>query len=929
MKHGGEEWHSPRRASIFVEAFTTTKYKLGFRLAKLAKNKKVNLNENDDVDFALETALENQNTANRSSAVHVRLTGLNLARSLRCMSTDQFKHVSLEIGKCTACVWMEFDKAYAARYVTIVALNHFVQIEMKNGSSWQKLFDVLFKIKDSLAMQKQKILNPLLEKLTCVSQTINSPYKTCAKQLKDYVQHLNVVLFSVDDTCVHAIKCQFATYLKKNEKKFKGIRLNSNASNTLTMLKSKHMTFFNLNMFLSADQVYNCNLPTPVISDNIKSLKHQPKSKFNNFSVLALCKQRGKIIGPQLLECWSNVGHFFLQHFELDIFSIHFGSLSFLAYTAVWSKYFKMAGIFHQGLEKTKTAYESVFRSFSQGGFSYSCNDFIECGRPIHGSSGDNASSLLSFDIISSYGYAGSSIETPTGFCNAYFDNGRGVLQLSEPFARHNSFEFLSVYYTLYLLSQQTEFEISTIYSNFHSGGIFSIGNYPLDLAVVFNTGDISLYQFDGAFAHGCRNGCPLFNSFVRGRQRQELEADSEKRDNVIQQWVQEINNGHFFRASYHVITDCHDQSYDPKILRQQFYSISVLANLVKGYPFSKTLTKDDVLFSSNDLTYIIVLEGFVPKELNHPLLVKNKDNKGWKRTCSTQSNAMMMTKDYLTWLVKHFNFQVDTIQCVFFYKKCMVLNSIFKELTCLRMSPTISSSVKTLLKNVINFSAGYFGLNEKKQAKKTSKLMCNVGSYFKLKKHVAQHVGNFENHNYFIVTTARKTKSIQRMSVAPLPIFVCIVEFGKKRLSEILCFFETHLLPHKYRHLYSNVDNVLFVLSTRTLDEAVDPQKLQNYLTTKSLFFQENAPGHLKPELAICSDQDWKFVSHATMQYSIATKDPRESTYKCHLNNLSCQEVFDYSLKRLNKQSIAVNQTRRVNKVVNKDVETVTFQFN
>ena len=941
IKNGAETWNDPLDSIIFIEAFTTHHYQLGFRLAKF-KTRKQAANKiivNDKTFVATEEPSVKQ--ANKSSAVNVKLVGLNLAFNLGIISLKEVQNFSIEIGKCVASVWMEYDNLCNARYVTVSAYNNFYQTEIKNELSWTKIFDFLYKIKIVMSSQKRQVLFPLLTKLSNVSSIVNSPYKTCAQQLMHSVDHLTIVLFSKDDTCIHAIKFQFASYLKEKKKKNYAIQLNRSASNTLTMLRTKEMTFLNLNMYLNQDAVFCSILPQPNISHTIKRLFNQPK--MNSTTVPSLCKQRGKEIVPQLSACWSTIGQFFMDHFQLDIFSSHFRSLSYLAFVAVWSKCAKEAGIFYQGLEKTKVAYEKIFRSFSHGGFSFSCKDFLECGQPIFGTHGDkDASTLIGLDIISSYGYAGSQIQIPTGFCNAYFDNGVGFLQLCEPFARHNSFEFMSVYYTLHLLLNQAvdlTRQIKTVFSNFHSNGIFYIKNYPIDLAVVFSNGDISLYQFDGAYAHGCREGCQLYSSFVRGRKRSDLEADTEKRDTVINLWVKETNEKKMMQASYVVITDCHHQDYRVQKLKHHFYSIPILAQLICGYPTAKTCTKDDVLFSNDNLTFIIILEGFVPRKSNSnsnhdnrvllPLFSKSND-KVWNRTDQTNSSPMLLTKDYLCWLTKHFNFQVTKIHSVFFYKKCKVLNSIYTELTLLRMKDNVSAPIKQLVKNVINFSAGYFGLNEKKRAKTTLRLMSGIGSTYNTKKHTAELVATFNNVNFFIVTTARAMSIKEKMSVAPLPIFVGIVEFGKKRLSEILCFFDKFMLPSYYRHLYSNVDNVLFVLSTATLNEAVDPKLFDEYCKKKVEFFNlVPLPGHLKEEVHVTPDQEWKFVSAALMNFCIITKNSNQTIFKCLFNNLTGEEVFENSLKLLKKEKIEVMQTRRINKLVNKDVKTQIFKFN
>ena len=248
-----------------------------------------------------------------------------------------------------------------------------------------------------------------------------------------------------------------------------------------------------------------------------------------------------------------------------------------------------------------------------------------------------------------------------------------------------------------------------------------------------------------------------------------------------------------------------------------------------------------------------------------------------------------------------------------------------------LRMKPDISPSDKQLVKNVINFSAGYFGLNERKsrQGRKTYKLMQDTGQSFNLSKHEAKFVGSLGENNFFIKITNKMAKTSYKLSIAPLPIFISIVDFGKMRLSQIFCFFNQYLLPGKYRHLYSNIDNVLLVLSTRHLKDAVDPQLMDSFLAESKSFFTPNSPGHFKQELKIGPEQEWKFVSAVIMNYVITTNEPGRHVSKSLFTNLSIKDVFDTTLKMLNKQQIAVRQSRRVNKILNKNVTCTTLNFN
>jgi len=165
-------------------------------------------------------------------------------------------------------------------------------------------------------------------------------------------------------------------------------------------------------------------------------------------------------------------------------------------------------------------------------------------------------------------------------------------------------------------------------------------------------------------------------------------------------------------------------------------------------------------------------------------------------------------------------------------------------------------------------------------------------------------------------------------MSSTAIPIFCCIVEFGKLRMSQILCLFQTFLSPLRYRHLYTNVDNVLIALSTPSLEAAVFPQQLEMFQKEKIDFFQFDTPGHLKEEFKIEAYQNWKFVSAAIMNYVIIS-DNIFVQKNSSLNNMSVEQAYGASLALLNREKIVINQTRRVNKIANKDVEMIAITFN
>ena len=919
-------WNKCSNVKTWIAAYTTKNYQIAFRPLDMRPSRGRKRKEMSHEESLSSPQLANPKQANRSSAISIKLTGLNLAYSLGCISSENLHRLSSQMGQCCVSLWMELDDKCNARYVTLFANKILLQTEIKNESSWSKVFDVIFRQQIVFQEKKECLLKPLLDTLKGFLPETRSMFKLCLLQLQSCIRHLKVILFSKTDHALHAIKIPFANYLKNAfGRKFRGIVLNSDAKNDLVMMKYKDVMFFNINMYLNDNIIPEHAIPSPVIRSDINDLKHQPKGSLSSMTILKQSKQRGSEIAPALFQTWQNVGHFFLSQFEWDIFSTLSISLSHLSFVSVWNKYTKLGGVFHQGLEKTKIAYEETLRSFCRGGFSFSVRDTLNCQEPIHGQSGDPADTLLEVDLTSSYGYGASQMKTPKGFCNAYSNDGNGVLKSCEPVARHHTFEFLSVYYTLWRLIQNGV-SIKTVFSNFHQSGVFYIDHFPIDLVVISDEGHVIMYQFDGAYAHGCRAGCKALANYVRGKSKQELEEESQKRDDIIGAWAQQANSDHEGRVSYHVKTSCHDKEYSISSLRHAFDRIPILSNVIEDYPNKKLITKEDIIHCSDNLTYLVILEGFIPPPYQLKALFQFKD-KRWLRSTSTQEE-LMLTKDFVDWLIQHFNFQITVVHKVYFYKRCHILNSVFKELTDLRLTPGILPSAKQLLKNVINFSAGYFGLNANKKTYARHSLVANISKKYDIFCHELQPIGSTEKHDFFIKTFHSKKRVNFVMNKSPLPIFITILEYGKLRMSQILCFFDSFLHPSKYRHLYSNVDNIVMALATPTLDDAVLELLKPEFEKEKTNFFKPNTAGHLKLEYTIPRDQEWKFVTAMPMNYVILAK--QSSVQKnCALNNLTNEYAYQCSLMMLTKQRLAVQQNRRVNKIVNIDTKTVTLIFN
>ena len=218
-------------------------------------------------------------------------------------------------------------------------------------------------------------------------------------------------------------------------------------------------------------------------------------------------------------------------------------------------------------------------------------------------------------------------------------------------------------------------------------------------------------------------------------------------------------------------------------------------------------------------------------------------EKRKWNRFSSTEtsSKGILLTRDYLNYLMKEHNFQIKKISKIYFYKKCHILPQIFQELVNVRALPTTSKEEKTLLKNIVNYSTGFFGYNELKHNIVSScRLVTQIPKRYHINKLNSQIklIGCVNNTDILFVKVNKPKQKKRFVSHSALPIYISITEWGKKRMAEIFCFFEKYLLPEKFCLVYSNVDNALICLSTDTLDEAVNPKYRKQFLAKKSEFF-------------------------------------------------------------------------------------------
>jgi hypothetical protein len=313
----------------------------------------------------------------------------------------------------------------------------------------------------------------------------------------------------------------------------------------------QNLTLFNVQHYLDYNDISQFFAPhwtvPPTILHHKRDLRHQPKTPEGK-TVKAVCCERAQWMSQAVLEFWQKLVANAVTCFGVNLHaSTAFKSCSMLSFECVWTLYSRLAGPLVQGPEKLKAYYENLLRKSSWGGFMYSAETFLK--QDVK----DGFEAIMEYDLTSAYGFSASNALIPSGFCTGFLQPQDSlVLQKTDTYMRHRSFEFRAVYYTLANLSN-----ICTVYSNFSPMGLFYVDKYPANLVIIYNDGDIDIYQFDGHYVHGCGQGC-VQKRYVNGQTHDQVSAKTEKRDAIFKQW---IGTRH---SRYIVISDCHTPGYAP-----------------------------------------------------------------------------------------------------------------------------------------------------------------------------------------------------------------------------------------------------------------------------------------------------------------------------------------------------------------------------
>jgi predicted phosphodiesterase len=770
--------------------------------------------------------------------------------------------------------------------------------------------------------EKQKLLQPVLDSLAAAN--VNSPWRRCHSSLYSFIKNYKVILYSAADSdlCMHAIKIPFANYVLKNTaKNFRGIRLRASATQNLTALVTQNVTLFNLAMYRDLQP----EVVDVLFSSSIANLKNQHVD-------LEEIRTSGRLAARSIHTAWMHLGDYFMRDFYFDICAdSKCGNLSKLSYDAIWLEYTRAAGVFHQGIEKTKPAYEKLIRAHSKGGYSWSCQDRVNAGEKFVSDSEETAKTILEYDITSSYPAAVKNMRVPTGFAVGYkkSETNQTILQRCDPVSRHKTFEYKAVFYTLSKLEKRSKKNnsIRSVYSNFSQLGFFKIGKYPLDLAVVFENGAVALYNFDGQYVHGCPV-CPLaLKSYVGGQKsRQTVEAATRKRDDFINKFIS--SKAGDADITYTVLSDCHGELKD---LHRLFRQDEKCSELVGAYPESQDLPA--LKFQEHidaELTFIALVRGHTDgqEQQSKPIIQLNKATKKWERCSSSSATDILLTRDTLEWLQTEHKFVLDDVSFVLFHKTCKVLPRIYDRLVRLRASPDTNDPHKKLLKKIGNYSCGYFGSNPaKKLSTSTFRLVHSLPEIYDISTTQVLPVGHYEDREFYFVKRTKANK--RRKCMSALPLFYGVVEYGKTRISQILCFLEKYLDAATFRHLYTNVDNLILCLSKANIDACIrgGGGGADDYFREKENFFKPSEPGHAKLEwLEDCAD--WRFSSAMTQNYALIADSSNSRHKNSALSAVTSLQSYDMSCSMLDRQRVEVTQVRRLNKLASRTTAETVFVF-
>ena len=941
--------------------------------------------------------------SNCTASINLAHTGLNLAHHLGLIQTcEEMSQFSVNLVKTHSSLYVFLDEQNHLRHITYYdqedtfstqvtccednekGLDQYQQglnNQRKDKAAkimlefWKKVWDR----RQYWIEQRQLHLKPLTDRLEAIltqpgTKSMSSPYSRCWANLKKIIGHQQVYMFSNQDAHLHSIKFYLTDFVYQTFKKCRGVSVKASSDSTLTMLCISGMTLINLHtyfdsksdadFFAEAFDSNGYNPSTTRISHINKHLERESLATNQQTSMLMHCKKTGKQCAKHILNYWSRFGQFLLAQFSFEVHGlVNLPSASYLAFQCVWTAYAKTAGPLAQAMEKCKPHHETLLRQESKGGFMFSTEDALNQGNALWPNEQGNttqAQSIAEMDLVSAYGFAASKAYMPSGFCTGFSrgnkDPGQSLSKLDLK-ARHKSFEFRAVYKVLHDLIQRDGISIRAVYSNYSPLGLFCLGSYPIDLAVITREGTLLLYQMDGLWCHGCPICPDQPHLFANSQTYEEVRQKTNQRDKETKHWINAMNAavGHSM-IQYTIIYDCHSPGFSTEALDFFFQTVPQLAHLVQGYQMmdliGSRLTKtmfESIVTNHSEGNYTFIAKATIdvpnkaPTYMDGPLVVyQSRENKYTKQSLSF-FGTVVLTRDYFEWLKKSFQcVSLQDLEWVLFYKTEPIFNQIYSELTRLRSTSTDPVLI-CFLKRMINLSCGFFGAHTSQQDKATYRLVDGLPNNYAFFRHNLNfnYTTEIGQRSYILLETKAlpKVSSYRKPSNSAIPMFVTIVEYGKLRLVQILHFLQQHVDPSRFRLLYSNIDNLVYALGDAdTLEEALKPQCRVSFCLYKNQFLAGvtdgvvvKTPGMAALEWIRNASCGWKFVSIRTQHYCLVVSNSQEggNLHKTSgWTNVSSQEAYNLALKMLRGRPVSLVQTRRVNKKCNMETRQVTFNY-
>ena len=879
---------------------------------------------------------------NCAAGVSVAHTGLNSLYNLGLISVLQMAQLSQELCATFSSLFVFLDEKFHLRHITYydeeesffrsvtcfendcMDLNEGMTAYEENRdnerrdeatqtmlSFWQQVWTR----RDFWIKKRQILLQPWMDRLsmllsqklyTAAKKPLTSPFARCLTELKKIIHHHHIYMYSSSDAHMHAIKFYLTHFAYQKVKNCRGVWLKAQSDDTLVKLSVSGLTVLNTHTYFACknDADFFSALAQPwtgpqpseiVISHRQKHLQKQHVAMGPDKQTAAsYCHQYGFLFAKTILCQWRTFGKFLLDQFGYEIHGQTTApSTSYLGFQCIWTRYIKLAGPMVQTLERCKPYYEDLLRDSSRGGFMFSVEEALRQGDHLSSqSTASLAQSIAEYDLISAYGYAAANCYVPSGFCTGFqlspsvVDmNNKPVLERLDTRARHKSFEFRAVYKVIDKLTRKNQEKVRSVYHNYSPMGVFTLGKYNLDLAIVTESGKLLLLNMDGRHAHSCDTCLPVSENhrFVQGQTHAQLRAKSDQRDADILTWVRSFNANSLASGeasdvvSYAVIHDCHTPGYTTASLAAAFATEPTLMKLVQGYKVTDQLgmaltetkfhklvsgTPDSVPEWNEDYTFIAKAAAGIdcPPEYQPwtredprgsfsvgPLIVYRDQHNDQDGKDSPQPKAkkrgirqelawngtVVMTRDYCEWLKGCYGnaFHLDQLDWILFYKTEPVLNFIYQELVEMRSS-TSDPVLVTFIKRLVNLSAGFFGAHASQKGKTTYRLISGMPQNYAFYRHSVDspHVIDLQDATYHLLETKPWPKLVAKRqpSKSAIPFFLTIVEFGKLRLIQLLHFIRQHAWPGCFRLLYANIDNAIICLGNDAdvLEGVVMPTK-------------------------------------------------------------------------------------------------------